>query len=109
MAPFEASFASWRRMECSTSAAGERLKWVRPSLSNSATSLTCIVVAIKSPQKRAREVLGQKALYSPLKVARLPRTGITTRNALSIYLQDNRDVAVRPHFQTHVRSWRRGR
>src|SRR5947208_3200160 len=46
-APLEATLASSRRMACSTRAEGERLKCVLPSDKSSATSLTCIVVAIK--------------------------------------------------------------
>ncbi|SPF46473.1 hypothetical protein SBA1_650022 [Candidatus Sulfotelmatobacter kueseliae] len=67
-----ASIASWRRTECSTSAAGERLKCVRPSLSNSATSLTCIVVAMKSPQKTGKKGAGRKPTYSALKGGAMP-------------------------------------
>src|SRR5579872_3194937 len=67
MAPLAASIASSRRMECSTSIAGGRLKYVRPSLSNSATSLTCIMVAIggspnrsqKQGSKQKRSILAQ--------------------------------------------------
>src|SRR5208282_3879513 len=62
--PLAASFASLRRIECSTRSAGERLKWVRPSPSNSAISLTCIVVAMKSPKnakKRKRRIVPQRS------------------------------------------------
>src|SRR5579871_197572 len=66
MAPLAAIFDSLRRMECSTSSAGERLKCVRPSLSNSATSLTCIVVAMGNHLlKSARKLsVSQNELFS---------------------------------------------
>src|SRR6266700_3254574 len=66
MAPLAANFASFRRMECSTSTPGERLKCVRPSLSNSATSLTCTVVAMGSPI-RAENINKGQTNYSPSK------------------------------------------
>src|SRR5271167_4767134 len=82
MAPLAASFASLRRMECSTSNAGERLKCVRPSLSNSATSLTCMVVAIgKILLGRAQNGLSSKNVLFCLKSDRLAKESDTFRAA----------------------------
>src|SRR2546423_1131634 len=61
-------------MECSTRGPGQRLKCVRPSLSNSATSLICRVVAIHGLLVRKAS---RKTLYSALKMRPLPRNGIT--------------------------------
>src|SRR5271155_3339002 len=74
MAPLAASFDSLRRIECSTRAAGDRLKCVLPSLSNSATSLTCIVVAMKvSSEKRTRPGHQAKHIILPQKGWACPR------------------------------------
>src|ERR1700736_2861623 len=70
MAPLDANFASSRRMECSTNSAGERLKCVRPSLSNSATSLACIVVAMKTPQEGQTTITNDKHIIVPQKRSR---------------------------------------
>src|ERR1039458_8097014 len=76
IAPLAASFASLRRIECSTSTAGERLKCVRPSLSNSATSLTCIVVTMGSPLIRADNNYKGQTNYCPSKGHRDRKSGL---------------------------------
>src|SRR5580700_4969449 len=61
-------------MACSTRWAGDRLKWVLPSLSSSARLLMCMVVAIKkSPQEPERRPAKKTNVVLSLKAPALPR------------------------------------